>query len=292
VPVESGQLEIAAVAFRAPTALGLEVLSFDHLQAIAAPGYLQLPHRPEFHVLLLVEQQSTRHTVDFEEYTLSPGDLLWVRAGQVQTFGDDRLPVGQIVLFQPDFLFPGTQAAAFADDPYGPTCWQLREPELAVREAFEQLGAAYDAAVRRPSHDYSEVLKHLLAVLLLRLQDFSPTDEITRGRQDDTFAKLRSLIERDFTRHHQVVHYASALDYSPRTLSRAAFGATGSTAKQLIDQRLILEAKRILAHTNLPVGAIAYELGFDDASNFSSFFSRHAQISPRAFRAQLAGADT
>jgi AraC-like DNA-binding protein len=235
-----------------------------------------------------VEERSATHTVDFENYTLAPGDLLWVRAGQVHVFADDPLPAGHAVLFQPDFLFPGTQAAAFADDRFGPTYWQLREPEPAAREAFGQLHAAYDTTVVRPNHDYSEVLKHLLSVLLLRLHDISPTHEMPRGRQDETFARLRNRIERDFARHHQVLHYAKALNHSPRTLSRAALGATGSTAKQLIDQRLILEAKRILAYTTLPVGAIAYELGFDDASNFSSFFIRHTQISPSAFRAELA----
>lgn len=285
--VENGQTEIAPVIFRAPTPLGLEVMSFDYLDSIARPGHLQRPQRPEFHVLMLIGERQATHTVDFKSYSLMPGDLLWVRAGQVQTFGDEPLPAGQIVLFEPDFLLPGTEAAALADDRFGPTYWQLRDPALPARSALEQLAAAYQATVARPDFGRSEELKHLLSVALLRLADASAADQIGHP-PDDTFARLRDAIERDFATHHQVSHYADALGYAPRTLSRAAMSATGSTAKQLIEQRLILEAKRILAHTNSAVSAIAYQLGFDDPSNFSSFFSRHTQRSPTAFRAEIA----
>jgi AraC-like DNA-binding protein len=263
-------------------------MTLAHLQAIAPPGYLQRPQRPEFHLLIWIQRGQAAHTVDFTSYTLAPGHMLWVKPGQVQTFGDDPRSAGQLVLFQPDFLLPGTQAATFADQRFGPTHWQLRHPAMTrVGHAFDQLRDGYDAAATGPISLYNELLKHLLSVLLLRLREASPPDPPASDKRDETFARLRDAVERDFATHHQIVHYAHTLGYTPRTLSRAALKATGSTAKQLIDRRIILEAQRILAHTELPITTIADQLGFDDASNFSSFFARHTAVSPTAFRTQL-----
>jgi AraC-like DNA-binding protein len=292
VQVEKGQKPILPVLFRAPTPFGLEVMTFAHLQAIAPPGYLRRLQRPEFHLLIWIQRGQAAHTVDFERYTLAPDHVLWVKPGQVQTFGEYPLPIGQLVLFQPDFLFHGTQAATFADQRFGPAHWQLRHPAITrVGHAFEQLRDAYDGAATGPRSLYGELLKHLLSVLLLRLREASPPDPLASGKRDDTFARLRDAVERDFATHHQVVHYAQTLGYAPRTLSRAALNATGNTAKQLIDRRIILEAERVLAYTDLPITTIADQLGFDDASNFSSFFARHTATSPSAFRTQLAQPD-
>jgi AraC-like DNA-binding protein len=85
-------------------------------------------------------------------------------------------------------------------------------------------------------------------------------------------------------RWHQVSQYADRLGYSARTLNRLARANTGLSAKQLIDERVVLEAKRQLSHANASVAEIAELLGFDDASNFSSYFRRHTGTTPAAFR--------
>ena len=88
-----------------------------------------------------------------------------------------------------------------------------------------------------------------------------------------------------FSTWHQVSQYADRLGYSARTLNRLARQHTGLSAKQLIDERIILEAKRQLSHTDISVAEIAAQLGFDDASNFSSYFRRHTATTPATFRA-------
>ena len=76
------------------------------------------------------------------------------------------------------------------------------------------------------------------------------------------------------------------MGYSTRTLNRLARQHTGLSAKELIDERVVLEAKRQLSHTDSPVSEIAEQLGFDDASNFSSYFRRQTQLTPGTFRTQ------
>ncbi len=227
--------------FLSPGPFGVEVMSFRRLRAIAPTGYLKRPQRPEFHL------------------------LIWVEDG------------------------PGTQAAALAEERFGPA---LRRPRpgagSSVGRAVEHLRAEYGAAGRSsaPTRRQHELLRHLLSALLLRVEDCAVT-ETAAARPDDTFACFRETVDRDFAAHRDVAHYARTLGWSPRTLSRAARKATGANAKQVIDGRVVLEARRLLAHTELPVTTIAQRLGFEDASNFSSYFARTASTSPTAFRDSL-----
>lgn len=94
-------------------------------------------------------------------------------------------------------------------------------------------------------------------------------------------------MERGFHSNHSVNAYADALGYSRRTLVRAVRAATGQTPKGFIDKRVILEAKRLLAHTDMPIGRVGAAIGFPDAANFSKFFHLHTGVTPVGFRAEL-----
>src|SRR6478609_7793495 len=91
-------------------------------------------------------------------------------------------------------------------------------------------------------------------------------------------------VEARFRTTHQVSEYASRLGYSTKTLTRAAAGH-GTTPKSVINARVVLEAKRLLVFTTRSVADIGSELGFDDPSNFSSFFRHGAGTTPKTFRA-------
>ncbi|MFD5825136.1 helix-turn-helix transcriptional regulator, partial [Lentzea sp. NPDC060358] len=91
-------------------------------------------------------------------------------------------------------------------------------------------------------------------------------------------------LERAFTRSRNAAEYAAAIGYSARSLNRICLAATGRTAKALIDARVALEAKRLLAHTDLSSAAIGHRLGFSEATNFTKFFLRETGTSPGAFR--------
>jgi AraC-like DNA-binding protein len=83
------------------------------------------------------------------------------------------------------------------------------------------------------------------------------------------FKRFRQTVEQCFANWHQVADYANQLGCTEKTLTRAAMAATGMSAKVFIASRINLEAKRLLAHTDLPVALIADKLGFDEATNFS-----------------------
>lgn len=86
---------------------------------------------------------------------------------------------------------------------------------------------------------------------------------------------------------HTVRALVSELSYSERTVDRACRRATGRSAKTLLDERLVLEARRQPAHTDLPAAAIAAELGFPDPTNFHKYFRRHTGERPTEFRHRI-----
>ncbi len=78
--------------------------------------------------------------------------------------------------------------------------------------------------------------------------------------------------------------YAHRLGYTVKTLTRACTAATGQPVKHVIDGRVTLEARRLLAHTDDPVAIIARRLGFPEPTSFGKFFTRHTGATPGAFR--------
>jgi AraC-like DNA-binding protein len=124
---------------------------------------------------------------------------------------------------------------------------------------------------------------------LLRLSQWQVHDadgSVQQLAQQANFRRFRQLLYTDFASRHQVQDYAAALGMSEKTLSRVRLAAAGAPAKTLINQRKLLEAKRLLAHTNRSVHAIGSELGFDEASNFVKFFRKESGTTPAAFRRQ------
>ncbi|MEU1193734.1 AraC family transcriptional regulator [Streptomyces sp. NPDC005859] len=291
-----GPREIVDIGF-APavgTPTGVEIMSLAQLRERAAvrmgEAGLGEPQRPTFHHLITLSSGSLWHTVDFTGYALKPGSWLWVRPGQVQQWGDLRGAEGSLILFERDFLDPGTVAAARVDDMHAPV---LLVPDAEDRHALEvavnHLALESQALHGIALEAHVAVVRHLLAVLVLRLSQRTAPVGSPAPEPGETFVDFRDAVERDFTRTRRLEDYAHALGYSPRTLSRATLAGAGVGAKEFIDRRVILEAKRLLAHGDQSASRIAAQLGFTSATNFSKYFQQRAGQSPIAFRATVRG---
>jgi AraC family transcriptional activator of pobA len=114
-------------------------------------------------------------------------------------------------------------------------------------------------------------------------------DEPERQVRADSILVQRfvELIELHFLEHWQVRDYAEALSISTTHLSRLTRATTGHSALRLIEARLMREARRNLAYTNLSVSTIAYSLGYTDPAYFTRAFKRDSGLSPRAFRIKV-----
>ncbi len=154
-------------------------------------------------------------------------------------------------------------------------------------------------AVRALAHEHAHAapgrvlaLEGWLAVLLacsLRVCNSNsharPTDALP-PRNRELLSRFRNLIEADFRSGRSMPDYARALHVSEARLRNACLGAGGQPPIQLLHARVLLEAKRQLHYTGLPIAKIAYGLGFDDPAYFTRFFTHRAGVCPRTYRAQ------
>ncbi|MER5493458.1 AraC family transcriptional regulator [Streptomyces sp. NPDC002490] len=261
---------------------GIEVTDLATLRQRVAGRVLQQVHRTDFHALTLITGGKGRHTVDFVTHPLRPGTLLWVRPGQVQRFHPGGRPDGPHLIFTTDFPPAPNGPSHLRGAPFGPTVWDLSgDPDLAPTCAlFSRVSAEYG---RPPGRVSTEVLRFLLAALLLHVERLPHPGASTSDAQG-TYARFRTELERSYHRTRRAEDYATTLGYSVKSLTRACLAATGQPVKQVIDARVVLQAKRLLAHTDDPVSGIARQLGFSEATNFGTYFVRHTGTTPGAFR--------
>lgn len=289
-----GQKEIAKISFRSTAGVppSVEVLNFtDVPRRVRSRGVSPYaPMRPAFHHLIVVRSGLLRHSVDFTDHVVAPGSWLWIRSGQVHQYTEDLAAArGTIVLFPSGFLDAGTVAAARVDSPFEqPLLVPAGDEHERALRTLELLESECRTLDGLPLEPHIEVVRHLLSALVLRLAHMrrpAPDDEVGQ----ETFRRFCAAVERDFARTRRVEDYARTLGYSVRTLTRATLAATGSSAKRYLDERVVLEAKRLLVHTDLPAAAIADQLCFPAPTVFTKFFRRHDGRTPGDFRARMRG---
>jgi AraC-like DNA-binding protein len=285
---------IEPVGYANPTRPGslVEVMRLSTLLRRNPVARIERLQRLDFHQVMLFLGGKTEHMVDFERVACARGTFLTVLPGQVQRWAITPGLEAVGLLFKPEFLFP--------DRPRPGAFWQERfftdfSWPTAVVLSGRDLSATVDA-LERLEGTYAEVddgpaafalLRHLVSALLLDIARRShigatrgaPTAELERVR------RFKQDVERSLRVTRRVGDYATRLGCSPKTLDRACREALGVSAKQYITDRVVLEARRLLGHTALPVGRIGEELGFSEPTNFTKFFSAATGQRPHAFRA-------
>ncbi len=154
-------------------------------------------------------------------------------------------------------------------------------------EQFELMSQLFynDLAVK--DHLQGEMLRSLLKRLLIvstRLLESNMHDPSINRSHLDLIREYNLLVEKHFKKYHQVKEYASLLFKSPKTLSNLFSKHIHKSPLAVINERIILEAKRLLLYSNLSNDAIATELGYKDSSHFSKFFKKHTGDNPTAFK--------
>ncbi|MEV6046730.1 helix-turn-helix domain-containing protein [Streptomyces xanthochromogenes] len=251
----------------------VEAMSFDRLRELNDGG----TQRADFHVLAVVDAGRGCVTVDFLRHPLRARSAVWVAPGAVHRWDDIANVTGHIVLFVPTApVTPATrELAAFPDLA---AQWNIGDADWPfVDAALTHLLLEESAPPAAATMELPEIL---LSALIARLGPL-PGEA---GPTNPVFRLFRSSVEAHFREHHDAGYYARALGYAPRTLSRAVQRVTGRTAKAYIVDRIVLEAKRLLAHERLTAADCARTLGFPDASNFSVFFQKATGMRPGAWQ--------
>ena len=127
------------------------------------------------------------------------------------------------------------------------------------------------------------MLKRLL-ILCTRIYKSQENYNNIETTQVDIVRDFNFLVEQNFTEKHSVAEYASMLNKSPKTLSNLFGKLSEKTPLQIIQDRIMLEVRRLLKYTDKPVSEIGYEVGFQDIQSFSRFFKKNEGVSPSDFR--------
>ena len=173
------------------------------------------------------------------------------------------------------FLFLGSSAPAMVT---------LTEKE---RKSFEMHFMFFEEEFETKDHVQGEMLRVLLkrllikSVRLLKKTILEPTMEQSKV---DVIRQFNLLVEAHFKEKHKVSDYADLLNKSPKTLSNLFAKYNNKTPLQVINDRIILEAKKLLLLSEKSSKEIAYSLGFSEASHFSKFFKNQAGVSPIHFK--------
>ncbi|WP_437096794.1 helix-turn-helix domain-containing protein [Streptomyces sp. enrichment culture] len=258
------------------------------------PWHPPHPGRATFHYLILVTEGELFHDVDHVTRTVARGQWLWVRPGHVQCWHPPGTARGPFILFEPDVLtseiarllapLTAHEAPAVLSPHPDDAAW-LRQTALQLLDEHRALG-------RRPLDVHHALRRSLLESLLLRLAnspDLTPTGAAAGNTgRGDTYARFVDSLELHFRELHRAADYARLLGCSVRTLSRATRDATGRRVREVIDERRLLEARRLLGDADWDARAVAVHLGFGDPANFGRFFRSRTGLTPAAFAAREA----
>jgi len=264
----------------------LDILEFDkfHDQDIT---FALTPHRNDFYVLLLIRDGGGRHWVDTMQYTLKPDTFYFSTPQQVLTKEESQPLIGTLLRFTNEFLSIEEnqllkQLLVIQNPHNGHELALTAENIIFIEDIFAKILEEYN---QRYDLRNGMILSYLRVLLIYVSRLYTRqliNDTPNEGRL--LLKKFVSLINEKYDQLHDVSAYADLLCISPGHLSKIIKNQSGKTAIKHIHERLMLEAKRLLLHTENSVKEIAFHLGFEDAPYFNRFFKRLAKLPPAEYR--------
>jgi AraC family transcriptional regulator, transcriptional activator of pobA len=248
------------------------------------------PHRHTYYEIIWVQSGEGTHMIDFRNYPFKGPCLFLLHPQHIHTIEKQKATRGGVVKFSPSFFPPGAadqhlliKYGVFDDIDVMPVIRLDKEQEKEIKKIFRDMLEAY----RQRSSLSAEILASYLTIFILKIYAIKKNGVPAGSFHDQDFLRFRQfqqLLNDHFTRRHDRGFYADSLHISPKTLTNCTQKFTGRPPADLIRDRLMLEARRLLHHSSLSVKEIAHETGFEDSSYFIRFFTRHTQMSPKRFR--------
>ena len=248
------------------------------------------PHRHDYFTLLLTRHARGKHIVDFTEYPLAPMQVYFISPGQVHQVIEEEKSFGYVVLFSPQFLAENNIPVQFIEDlslfrDYG------EAPPLEINHnEFEILSGYCEEMIRIYRSDLNfkeQAVSAFLKLFMIQSNNLCTLENDNPQNLEAGHMILRNfkqLVEANHMKWRQASEYAEALHVTPDHLNRVIKSLVGKTAKEYIQSRIALSARRLLYFSGLTAKEVGYQLGFSEPANFSAFFKKQTGISPAQFR--------
>lgn len=252
--------------------------------------FISIPHKHDFYMMVLFTKGSGSHEIDFNQYTIEKGSLFFLSPGQTHNWRLSEDIEGYILFhtrsfYQDHFPQHAPEEYPFYESEQRNTHYVLNAEDLkGVERDFIRIYKEYR---RKNVVLKSRKLAGLISALyvdLSRLQ-LGTQKEVSKTMSYHTkLIQFENLLEEYYMEEHSASFYADQVFVSQRHLNRICQETIGKSTSDVISDRVVLEAKRMLIHTDMRVSEIAISLGFEDKAYFSRFFKKHEKTSPLSFR--------
>ncbi len=275
-----------------PTPPDEDILVEDFAQYIERHyAKLNYPHRHAFyHIVLFTAGQGT-HTIDFKTFPVEAGQAYFMIPGQVHGWQFEGKVEGYIINFSETFFKSFLLNSSYLDQFsfFSGNCDEgvIQLKGSLYKEGEQLMGEMLRAAENRQVH---EDLIRLLLLRFLILADEASGKKVANTIPNQkvlTLKTFRNLIEKNYRQLKLPNEYAALMYITPHHLNALCQDLTGQTAGELIRDRVILEAKRLLVNEEMTAAEIAWNLNFKDASYFNRFFKKATGLTPFEFRKQI-----
>jgi AraC family transcriptional activator of pobA len=257
---------------------------------LAVHKNLHHAHKHNFYHLVLFTEGSGHHTIDFEQFPVDAWQIYFMVPGQVHSWSfkgpvdgyviNFSVPFLKSLLLKPDYL---EQFQFFSGQASGSVINIPEDARTDIKNVMEQIiNEGQDN--QRMGADMVRALLLQLFIHVERLGAANPQQSVTTNYNYTLLKSFQRLIEAHYTHLKLPKEYAELLYITPNHLNALCNDILGLPAGEVIRNRVILEAKRLLINLELNITEIAYKLNFADNSYFTKFFKKHTGLTPEDFR--------
>ncbi len=246
----------------------------------------ELPHQLKFYNFIYFTHGTGKHFIDFKWYPVKENTLVYLAKEQINAFDFSTNLKGYCIVFTEEYFVKSFSNVSnnFAFRLFNP---QLFSPILQLPKDADF--HTYFNLLKKERN--LKLLNQKIIVELLFIILISKAEQIkqhqTHNIKDSSkivfFQKFNSLIEKELHKSRSAEYYAKELAITYKHLNSICKEFVNKTAKNVIDDFVILQAKRNLINSTIKSNELAYKLGFDDPTNFTKYFKKHTGLTPNMF---------
>ncbi|HEX8548120.1 MAG TPA: helix-turn-helix transcriptional regulator [Cytophagaceae bacterium] len=254
---------------------------------------VKYPHRHDFFEILFVTHGSGEHTIDSNKYEIVPNSIFFLTPGQIHNLKLSDDISGFIFLFTAEFyLLNKLDKNKLLELPFFFNITGSPDPLVLDKEDdAESLKYLFTRSLIEKnsiSEVSEEIIRSILDIILLTCKKLYPDSndfgKLSKGKL--LVKRFKQLVEEKYAEYKSVKDYSEYLGVTASHLSETIKSHTGRTSGEIIRDKIILETKRLLIHTDLTISEICYKLNFNDQSYFSKYFKSSTGESPGDFRSK------